>query len=188
MFMRTTSRKTKFCTVLIFTCSLLFAIIGCGVKTQNDGTASSSSRLDIGVAAAYAEDAEQWLETVTRKRNTDTYTVFCNTYHLLSSSADYSAQGMAFWYGSKFHGKRTSNCKIYDLKVITAAHKTSPKRCYVRKINRQNGRYSVVSGNDRGPFHGDRLIDLSYAVTVRFGSPERGTAPAFIETTLYLEI
>ncbi|MGI9293407.1 MAG: septal ring lytic transglycosylase RlpA family protein, partial [Pseudomonadales bacterium] len=112
------------------------------------------------------------------------YTVFGKTYHLLPSSEGYSAQGLASWYGTKFHGKQTSNGEIYDLNLMTAAHKTLPIPCYVRVITRQNVRSAIVRVNDRGPFHGDRLIDLSYAAAVKLGFADHGTAPVFIETVV----
>ncbi|MGI9283915.1 MAG: septal ring lytic transglycosylase RlpA family protein [Pseudomonadales bacterium] len=184
MLTHTTCRETMFRTVVTFTCGLLFGIAGCSVKQQKDGAPASSGSLNIGVSAAYAEDAVPRLEPVTRKGNTNPYTVFGKTYHLLPSSEGYSAQGMASWYGTKFHGKQTSNGEIYDLNLMTAAHKTLPIPCYVRVINRQNGRSAIVRVNDRGPFHGDRLIDLSHAAAVKLGFADRGTAPVFIETVM----
>lgn len=184
MLMRSTDRDKIFRTVFIFACGFLFGIAGCSVKDQKDGAPESSGVLNIGMAAAYAEDAVPRLEPVTRKGNTSPYTVFGKTYHLLPSSADYAAQGTASWYGTKFHGRQTSNGEIYDLNLMTAAHKTLPIPCYVRVINRHNGRSAVVRVNDRGPFHGDRLIDLSYAAAVKLGFADHGTAPVFIETVV----
>lgn len=180
--MRITSREKIFRIFFTVSCGLLFGIAGCSIKDQKDGAPESSGSLNIGVAAAHAEDAVPRLEPVTRKGNTSPYTVFGKTYHLLPSSTGYSAQGMASWYGTKFHGKQTSNGEIYDLNLMTAAHKTLPIPCYVRVINRQNGRSAIVRVNDRGPFHGDRLIDLSYAAAVKLGFADYGTAPVFIET------
>lgn len=180
--MRMTSRETIFRNFFAVTCGLLFGIAGCSMKNQRDGAPESLGMLNIGVASAHAEDAVPKLEAVTRKGNTSPYTVFGKTYHLLPTSAGYSAQGEASWYGTKFHGKQTSNGEIYDLNLMTAAHKTLPIPCYVRVINRENGRSVIVRVNDRGPFHGDRLIDLSYAAAVKLGFADRGTVAVYIET------
>lgn len=177
--MHAANKGMKLRTIPGLICGLLCAIAGCSVKNEKDGAPAS---LNIGVAAAYAEDAIPRLEPVTRKGNTNPYTVMGKTYHLLPSSEGYSAQGLASWYGTKFHGKQTSNGEIYDLNLMTAAHKTLPIPCYVRVINRENGRSAIVRVNDRGPFHDDRLIDLSYAAAVRLGFADHGTAPVFIET------
>lgn len=182
MLMHTSGRETIFRTVFTLSCGLIFTVAGCGFKHQKDGAPASAGSLNIGMATAHAEDAIPRLEPVTRKGNTSPYTVFGKTYHLLPSSEGYSAQGMASWYGTKFHGKQTSNGEIYDLNLMTAAHKTLPIPCYVRVINRQNGRSAIVRVNDRGPFHDDRLIDLSYAAAVKLGFADSGTAPVFIET------
>lgn len=165
-------------------CAVLLAVSGCGFKHQKDGAPEQAAGLNLGIAAAHAEDAVPRLEPVTRKGNTSPYTVFGKTYHVLPSSKGYSAQGIASWYGTKFHGRQTSNGEIYDLYQMTAAHKSLPIPCYVRVINRQNGRSVIVRVNDRGPFHDDRLIDLSYAAAVKLGFADKGTAPVFIETVV----
>jgi rare lipoprotein A len=78
--------------------------------------------------------------------------------------AVYSAVGWASWYGREFHGRRTADGEIFDMGAITAAHKTMPLPCYARVTNLGNGRSILVRVNDRGPYVGDRLIDVSARV------------------------
>ncbi|MDP2914869.1 MAG: septal ring lytic transglycosylase RlpA family protein [Candidatus Aminicenantes bacterium] len=89
--------------------------------------------------------------------------------------------GIASWYGSDFHGKRTSNKEIYNMNDMTAAHKTLPfgTRCMVTNLN--NGRSAVVRINDRGPFVGGRIIDLSYAAACLIDMVGTGIAPVRID-------
>ena len=108
--------------------------------------------------------------------NSSPYTVNGQTYEILEDYLDYRERGTASWYGSKFHGHETSNGEIFDLYAASAAHKTLPIPSYARVTNLDNGRSVVVRVNDRGPFHGDRLIDLSYAAAVKLGYMEKGTA------------
>lgn len=121
------------------------------------------------------------VEPVTRAGNSNPYTVLKKTYHLLPTSEGYRAQGTASWYGTKFHGRNTANGEVYDMNALTAAHKTLPIPCYARVTNQLNQRSIIVRINDRGPFHGDRLIDLSYAGAVKLGFADQGTAPVSIE-------
>jgi len=113
--------------------------------------------------------------------NKSPYTVNGVTYQVISDHSDYRARGIASWYGTKFQGHETSNGELYDLYQATAAHKTLPIPCYARVTNLENGRSIVVRVNDRGPFHSDRLIDLSYAAAVKLGYMEVGTARVEVE-------
>lgn len=96
-------------------------------------------------------------------------------YDVLASSAGYAERGIASWYGTKFHGRRTSSGEPYDLYAMTAAHKTLPLPTYARITNLRNGRSVVVRINDRGPFKDTRLIDLSYAAAAKLGILPEGT-------------
>ncbi len=113
--------------------------------------------------------------------NFSPYTVNGETYEVLSSFTNYSERGIASWYGTKFDGQKTSNGEIFDLYAASAAHKTLPIPCYARVTNLANGRSMIVRVNDRGPFHSDRLIDLSYGAAVKLGFMEVGTAPVEVE-------
>ncbi|MGH8280422.1 MAG: septal ring lytic transglycosylase RlpA family protein [Gammaproteobacteria bacterium] len=108
--------------------------------------------------------------------NQSPYTVDGQTYDLLPSCIGYHARGIASWYGSKFHGGRTSDGDIYDMYGMTAASKVLPLPCYVQVTNLENGQSVVVKVNDRGPFVPNRIIDLSYAAAARIGMLGPGTA------------
>ena len=104
------------------------------------------------------------------------YSVLGKRYQVLDSAHGYAEEGLASYYGNKFHGRRTSNQEVYDMYAFTAAHKTLPLPSFARVTNLDNGRSIVVRVNDRGPFHAGRVIDLSYAAAVKLGYRDRGTA------------
>ena len=108
--------------------------------------------------------------------NRSPYTVLGKTYHVLDTEAGYSERGIASWYGEKFHGHKTSNGEVFDMYQASAAHKSLPIPSFLRVTNLDNNRSIVVRVNDRGPFHGNRLIDLSYAAALKLGYADRGTA------------
>lgn len=109
------------------------------------------------------------------------YTVNGQRYEPLASHVGFVQEGLASWYGRKFHGRKTSNGEIYDMYAMTAAHKTLPLGTHVRVHNRSNGRQIVVRVNDRGPFVAGRIIDLSYAAADKLGVVGPGTAPVRVE-------
>ena len=88
----------------------------------------------------------------------------------------YHARGIASWYGTKFHKRLTSNRESYDMYAMTAANKVLPLPTYVRVHNLENGRTIIVRVNDRGPFHENRVIDLSFAAAKKIGMTAKGTA------------
>ncbi|WP_169285723.1 septal ring lytic transglycosylase RlpA family protein [Chelativorans sp. ZYF759] len=92
-----------------------------------------------------------------------------------------SASGQASWYGSKFHGRRTANGERYDMHQMTAAHRSLPFGTKVRVTNQRNGRAVVVRINDRGPFAGRRIIDLSRGAAGAIGMVNSGVAPVKLE-------
>jgi rare lipoprotein A len=110
------------------------------------------------------------------------YDVFGKRYFVLSSSADYVERGVASWYGPGFHKVRTSTGEPYDMYGMSAAHKTLPLPCYARVTNLQNGRSIVVRVNDRGPFVGNRIIDLSYTAAAKLDMLRNGTAMVEVRT------
>ena len=126
-------------------------------------------------------DAVPRADPILRAGNKSPYTVNGETYEILEDYRNYREQGVASWYGTKFHGHETSNGEIFDLYAATAAHKTLPIPTYAMVTNLDNGRQVVVRVNDRGPFHSDRLIDLSYDAAVKLGYMEKGTAPVEVE-------
>ena len=112
------------------------------------------------------------------------YTVFGQTYVPVVDKEPRKERGLASWYGRKFHGQRTSSGETYDMFAMTAAHKTFPIPSYARVTNVKNGKSVVVRINDRGPFHANRIIDLSYAAASRLGIVELGSALVEVERVL----
>jgi rare lipoprotein A len=120
-------------------------------------------------------------EPLSRYGNPDSYHVDGQTYSVMTSATGYRTRGLASWYGTKFHKKRTSSGEDYNMYALTAAHKTLPLPTYVKIKNLENGRMAVVKVNDRGPFHQGRVIDLSYAAAAKLGLFPKGTAQVEIE-------
>ncbi len=110
------------------------------------------------------------------------YTVLGKTYHPLLSAHGFSEEGIASWYGKDFHGRKTANGEIYDMYGLTAAHKLLPFNTVVKVTNLQNGRSTTVRVNDRGPFVGDRIIDLTNTAANQIGMLGPGTARVRVET------
>lgn len=113
--------------------------------------------------------------------NPRTYQVFGETYTVSGTSEGYRERGVASWYGAKFHGRRTSSGPPFDMYAVTAAHKSLPLPTYVRVTNLRNGHSLVVKVTDRGPFVGDRIIDLSYAAAAKLDMVNDGIAPVEVE-------
>lgn len=113
----------------------------------------------------------------------NTYKVLGKTYTPLKSNAGYKASGQASWYGRKFHGRPTSSGEPYDMFAMTAAHPILPIPSYARVTNNENGKSVVVRINDRGPFHENRLIDLSYTAAYKL-DVLKGVTPVTVEAVL----
>ena len=107
--------------------------------------------------------------------NKSPYSVRGKTYRVLSTARGYDERGIASFYGNKFHGYKTSSLETYDMYAFSAASTTLPLPSYARVTNLENGKSVVVRVNDRGPFHDNRLIDLSYAAAVKIGIWPKGT-------------
>lgn len=93
----------------------------------------------------------------------------------------FSQTGMASWYGRQFHGRKTASGETFDMNALTAAHRSLPLNCFIRVTNKTNGKSVVVKVNDRGPFHGNRVLDLSYGAAKQLGITNAGTAKVSIE-------
>jgi rare lipoprotein A len=128
------------------------------------------------MSAADVRDAVPRNEPVASYGNHSPYEVFGKKYRVLKSSRGYEERGVASWYGTKFHGRRTSSGEPYDMHLATAAHKTLPLPTYAEVTNLDNGKKIIVKINDRGPFKHDRLIDMSYAAAIRLDMTGKGTA------------
>jgi len=120
-------------------------------------------------------DALPRVEPAAEYGNPKKYTVFGKSYQPLLNSEGFKEQGIGSWYGTKFHGRLTSSREPYDMYAMTAAHKTLPLPTYVEVTNLDNGKKIIVKVNDRGPFHDNRIIDLSYAAAMKIGYGDKGT-------------
>src|SRR3954468_9298951 len=107
------------------------------------------------------------------------YTVAGRTY--VPSEKSYVAEGLASWYGVNFHGRLTANGEVFDRDSIAAAHTTMPLPSYARITNLQNGHSMIVRVNDRGPFHGNRVIDVSERAAAALGFRNQGTTNVRVE-------
>lgn len=146
-----------------------------GAYYKDDGPGANPPNLD-GIA-----DAQPRPERLHRFAN-NPYEVFGKTYVPLRSAADFRQRGIASWYGRRYHGQKTSSGEIYDMYAMTAAHPTLPIPSYVRVTNAASGKSVVVRVNDRGPFHSDRVIDLSYVGAYKLGYVQAGSAQVEIES------
>jgi rare lipoprotein A len=125
-------------------------------------------------------DATPRLEPLHRYANRP-YQRFGVSYVPLTSVAPFRQAGIASWYGRRFQGQTTSSGEVYDMYKMTAAHPTLPIPSYARVTNAANGRSVVVRINDRGPFHSDRIIDLSYVAAWKLGLIEAGSGRVIVE-------
>ncbi|MGB0379486.1 MAG: septal ring lytic transglycosylase RlpA family protein [Luminiphilus sp.] len=125
---------------------------------------------------AAVPDAVPRADPIGRAGNTSPYEINGVTYQVMEDAAGYEEVGVASWYGLKFHGRATANGERFSVYQPTAAHRSLPIPTYVSVTNLENGRRMVLRVNDRGPFHGDRLIDLSYGAALKLGFAEQGTA------------
>ncbi len=149
---------------------LLLWCTGCSLVVDRDGGPPAGS-----VPTAQVPDAVPRTESRSRYGNPESYVVFGKRYFVMKDGTGYVEKGIASWYGQQFHGRRTSSGETYDMYAMTAAHKTLPLPTYVRVTNLKNGRHVVLRVNDRGPFHGNRIIDLSYTAAARLDILAAGT-------------
>lgn len=139
-----------------------------------------SQSLDL----AQVREVIPMLEPRTLAGNKSPYTVNGKTYRVMQSEQGYSERGFASWYGEKFHGHKTSNGETYDMFQLSAAHKSMPIPGFLRVTNLENNRSIVVRVNDRGPFHSERIIDLSFAAAYMLGFDNKGTAMVEVEAVV----
>jgi rare lipoprotein A len=158
----------------IITILLVFILSGC--STQQIKTSDISSQTSEAIAST----------TPQKTRHHSTLHFGVNKpgdedESLLPRITRYLKQGIASWYGPGFHGKKTASGEIYDMYAMTAAHNTLPIPSYARVTNLENQRSVIVRINDRGPFHGDRVMDLSYAAAKKLDLAQSGTGTVEIK-------
>lgn len=149
--------------------------------------AKSKSLRSTGYAKAQTRVVTQKTKHTVKTKITDkktyayNYRVFGKSYKVMSSSRNYQEVGTASWYGYPFHHRYTSSGERYNMYQLTAAHKTLPLKTYVVVTNLKNKKQVVVKINDRGPFVGNRVIDLSYAAAKKLGMVGLGVTQVSIK-------
>lgn len=163
-------------------CARLLAVAAGGLLLAN--CSGSTSKLDpkygVSASARVVEPGEPVPKGGGVYRVGKPYTVAGRVY-VPEENINYSAVGLASWYGSDFHGRYTANGEIFDMQSITAAHPTLPLPSYVRVTNLSNRRSIVVRVNDRGPFVGNRVIDLSVKTAKLLDFHGHGVAKVKVE-------
>jgi len=157
-------RLFPFVLIILLACSCSF-----NVNKEQDGAPTGTTY------ASSIPDATPKAEPKSRYGNPKSYEVFGKRYYVMNDSKGFVERGIASWYGKKFHGKRTSSGETYDMHAMTAAHKTLPLPTYVEVTNLKNGKKAIVRVNDRGPFHENRIIDLSHAAATKIDIVGSGT-------------
>ena len=157
---------------LIATTALILLTAGCSSSRYSQHHDSApTGEIDlhhVGNAVPRAEPRSKY-------GNAASYVVRGKRYYVMQNSRNFVERGVASWYGKKFHGHRTSSGETYDMYKMTAAHKNLPLPTYVEVTNLENNRSIIVRVNDRGPFHDNRIIDLSYAAAKKLGITAQGT-------------
>jgi rare lipoprotein A len=166
----------------------LFGVLslGCAITTEplETITEEADGRPDpdkIPINISEISDAIPQYEHWSPSINPSSYSVLGKDYQILKTNKGYTEQGIASWYGTKFHEQKTATGEAYNMFAMTAAHKTLPIPSYVRVTNLDNQASIIVKVNDHGPFHEHRIIDLSYVAAVKLGIDKTGTG--FVEVT-----
>jgi rare lipoprotein A len=166
--------------------SVALALVGCSLTQRHPARprAGVPSSIPSGSAVPTVPpdvlnipDAVPRAEPRGTRGNPPFYEVFGKRYYVMASSVGWVERGTASWYGPGFHSASTSMGEPYDMYAMTAAHKTLPLPAYAEVTNLRNGRKVTVRINDRGPFVGDRVIDLSYTAAAKLDMLLQGTAP-----------
>ncbi|MCW5590159.1 MAG: septal ring lytic transglycosylase RlpA family protein [Legionellales bacterium] len=160
-------------------CGILLFITSCsmvGNQSQEDGPPLGN------IDYQSIPNAVPQVLPKSRYGNPDSYVVFGRRYYVLNSAYGYKQRGIASWYGTKFHARRTSSGEPYNMLAMTAASKVLPIPCFAKVTNLENGRQVIVKVNDRGPFKENRIMDLSYVAAKKLGIVGRGTGLVEVET------
>ncbi|MBM3531270.1 MAG: septal ring lytic transglycosylase RlpA family protein [Alphaproteobacteria bacterium] len=158
------------------------AVVGCSLALANCGRAPGAVDPKLGVSASprVVQLGEPVPKGGGHYRVGKPYTIGGRTY-VPEEDTSYTAEGIASWYGEDFHGRRTANGEIYDMESLSAAHPTLPIPSYVRVTNLRNKRSVIVRVNDRGPYHQDRVIDLSARTAKLLDFRDNGIARVRVE-------
>ena len=182
--MKTVMTKTT-CSLGVLLTSLTALLLGCTSQPSGRYQQAHDSAPTRMPTAAELQSATPIQEPLSRQGNQD-YQVNGVFYDVMDTEKGYSERGIASWYGNKFHGHLTSNGEYYDMYSMTAAHTRLPLPTYVQVTNLDNQKHVIVRVNDRGPFHSERLIDLSFAAAYKLDMIDNGTAPVKVEAIEFL--
>lgn len=180
-------RATRISNMLVLAAALLLSACSSHPNRRSSPNAAPPNEDYAPAADEIPEDVAKTPDAVpqeaplSKSGNPKTYTVFGENYTVMESAAGFRQRGYASWYGKKFHGRKTSSGERYNMYGMTGAHKNLPLPTYVRVTNLGNGKTTVIKVNDRGPFHSERIIDLSYAAAAKLGIIGHGTAMVEIE-------
>ena len=154
---------------------IIFIVTGCSSVSAPKKPSSQDADPTGSVDINSIPNAVPKREPKSKYGNPKSYEVFGKRYYVMESSEGFVEKGIASWYGTKFHGRRTSSGETYDMYAMTAAHKNLPLPTYVKVTNLNNGKHIIVKVNDRGPFHENRIIDLSYTAALKLDIVKKGT-------------
>ena len=155
---------------LVFPVLVLATACGCSLLIERDGGPRPGAP-----RAGDSADAVPKSEPRSKYGNPESYVVNGQRYFVMKDAAGHVEKGIASWYGEQFHGRRTSSGETYDMYAMTAAHKALPLPTFVQVTNLKNAKKVILRVNDRGPFHGNRIIDLSYTAAVKLDILAAGT-------------
>jgi rare lipoprotein A len=163
-----------------------FVLASCGIVSKRDEPKKPAYYSDDGPPDGIPDNLADVPNAVPRDEPfhrfaNRPYTVFGRTYLPVVDREPRKERGIASWYGKKFHGQKTSSGETYDMFTMTAAHPTYPIPSYARVTNVRSGKWVVVRINDRGPFHSNRVIDLSYGAAARIGIASAGSGLVEVE-------
>ena len=166
---------------------VVLCLSGCSSNSSGRYQQANDSHPDRLPSTSELNNAVPKAEKKSRGGNKKTYQVWGKSYHVLDSAEGFSETGTASWYGKKFHGHLTSNGEIYNMYGMSAAHKNLPLPTYVKVTNVANNKFVIVRVNDRGPFHQNRIIDLSYSAAYKLEMLATGTASVKITAITDIE-
>ena len=189
------TRSSAFLSVLLVTCLHTPAAVASksvyfSSNTMTIDETVLEAHTNVGAAPDVSLNAEQLAqipdatpvaEPFSQYGNASQYSVLGKNYTVMAKAKNFKQVGMASWYGKQFHGRKTSSGEKFDMYKLTAAHKNLPIPCYARVTNTENGKSVIVKVNDRGPFHGSRVMDVSWAAAAKLDMVGKGTAKIKLE-------